>query len=60
MIEASLSPLLTTMLCPLAISLMAPFLLLVRAESVEEEQGDPYYGVPLGAMHYSAEGNLHQ
>lgn len=24
--------------------------------SVEEEQGDPYYGVPLGALHYSAEG----
>uniref|UniRef100_A0A914HES3 DM13 domain-containing protein n=1 Tax=Globodera rostochiensis TaxID=31243 RepID=A0A914HES3_GLORO len=29
---------------------------LLLAESVEEEQGDPYYGVPLGALHYSAEG----
>ncbi|KAL3095328.1 hypothetical protein niasHS_007427 [Heterodera schachtii] len=33
-----------------------PFAPSLLAESVEEEQGDPYYGVPLGALHYSAEG----
>ena len=38
----------------LAIISLLPFL--ASFESLEEDQGDPYYGVPLGAMHYSAEG----